>query len=171
MGCEHTMLTYSRCIDSALCVPLMIYAAVFCDYFAARRATAVQVGGALAYLFKLPEGDAAGLDPGFFHQSAALARLLDALPGMPLGPLPGSEGPGRTTLGQGDEAPCFVGGVLCAGLSCVDMQLMGAAEPTSREAIATFSGCTVRGGGSTCVASDPAAYTQGQTHRRVAEAT
>lgn len=36
MGCEHTMLTYTRCMDSALCVPLMIDAVVFADYFARR---------------------------------------------------------------------------------------------------------------------------------------
>ena len=35
---EHTMLTYTRCMDSALCVPLMIDAAIFCDYLLARDA-------------------------------------------------------------------------------------------------------------------------------------
>ena len=44
MGCEHTMLTYTRAMDSALCVPLMIDAAVFCNHLAARHATAEQVG-------------------------------------------------------------------------------------------------------------------------------
>lgn len=28
------MVTYTRCMDSILCVPLMIDAAVWCDYFA-----------------------------------------------------------------------------------------------------------------------------------------
>jgi hypothetical protein len=27
------MVTYTRCMDSILCVPLMIDAAVWCDYF------------------------------------------------------------------------------------------------------------------------------------------
>ena len=44
MGCEHTMLTYTRAMDSALCVPLMIDAAVFCNHLAARHATAEQAG-------------------------------------------------------------------------------------------------------------------------------
>lgn len=91
------------------------------------------MSSALAYLFKLPEGDAAGCDPGFFHQSAELARLLAAIPDD-ASPVQASSG--------------FVGGVVCAGLSCVDMQLLGAVEPSSKEAIATFSGCSMRGGGS-----------------------
>lgn len=28
------MVTYTRCMDSILCVPLMVDAAVWCDYFA-----------------------------------------------------------------------------------------------------------------------------------------
>ena len=103
MGCEHTMLTYTRAMDSALCVPLMVDAAIFCDHLAARGATAEQAGRpepnadpltpnlaltttltptteqagrALAYLFKLNEGAATGVDPGFFHQSEQLASTL-----------------------------------------------------------------------------------------------
>ena len=50
MGCEHTMLTYTRCMDSALCVPLMIDATVFCAYLAARGASQTDAAAALAYL-------------------------------------------------------------------------------------------------------------------------
>ena len=31
----HTMVTYTRASDSVLCVPLMIDAAIWCDYFSA----------------------------------------------------------------------------------------------------------------------------------------
>ena len=64
MGVEHTMVTYTRCMDSALCVPLMIDAAVFCAHFADRAAPAADAAAALAYLFKLNEGAAEGVDPG-----------------------------------------------------------------------------------------------------------
>ena len=57
MGCEHTMLTYTRCMDSALCVPLMIDSAIFCDYLRS-RGRARRRRPALAYLFKLNEGGA-----------------------------------------------------------------------------------------------------------------
>lgn len=149
MGCEHTMLTYTRCMDSALCVPLMIDAAVFCDYLAARGASQGDAATALAYLFKVNEGAAAGVDPGFFNQSATLGGILDRLPAEPLL----SRGvPARwvddASSDAGGRCGAFEGGVLCAGLSCLDMQLLKASTPSSREAIAPFTGCVVRPGGS-----------------------
>ena len=142
MGCEHTMLTYTRCMDSALCVPLMIDAAILCDYLIARDAPPAAAATALAYLFKLNEGAAVGVDPGFFNQSAALRSLLDRLPADPL---PTTTSSASTGVGGGE----VIGGVLCAGLSCIDMQLLRAATPTSREAIARFNGFDVTAGGST----------------------
>ncbi len=56
MGCLHTMFTYTRAMDSALCVPLMIDAAIWCDYFFCCDTHARLVGEATAYLFKVPEG-------------------------------------------------------------------------------------------------------------------
>ncbi len=56
MGCLHTMSTYTRAMDSALCVPLMIDAAIWCDYFSRCGTPASLVGEATAYLFKVPEG-------------------------------------------------------------------------------------------------------------------
>lgn len=43
LGSPHTMVTYTRCMDSVLCVPLMIDAAVWCDYFARTRVPQDQV--------------------------------------------------------------------------------------------------------------------------------
>lgn len=34
LHCPHTMMTYTRCMDSVLCVPLMLDVAVWCDFFA-----------------------------------------------------------------------------------------------------------------------------------------
>lgn len=76
LGAPHTMLTYTRCMDSILCVPLMVDSAVFCDYFAERGVAATDVSRALAYFFKIPEGGAKGCDPGFFAQMAELDGLL-----------------------------------------------------------------------------------------------
>ena len=129
-------------MDSALCVPLMIDAAVFCDYLASRGAPPAAAAAALAYLFKVNEGAAAGVDPGFFNQSATLAAILDSLPSEPL--TTGTTSGSAAASGGGG----FEGGVLCAGLSCLDMQLLNAATPASQEAIAPFSGCEVRAGGS-----------------------
>jgi myo-inositol-1-phosphate synthase len=56
MGCEHTMLTYTRCMDSALCVPLMIDAVVFADYFAARGVAASEVRGRASFFLGLERG-------------------------------------------------------------------------------------------------------------------
>ena len=73
---EHTMLTYTRCMDSVLCVPLMIDSAVWCDYFATLHVSSTKVAQATAYLFKIPEGGAQGVDPGFQHQMETLRRVL-----------------------------------------------------------------------------------------------
>ncbi len=56
MGCSHTMFTYTRAMDSSLCVPLMIDVAIWCDYFSRCGIPARLVGEATAYLFKVPEG-------------------------------------------------------------------------------------------------------------------
>ena len=81
LGSQHTMLTYTRCMDSILCVPLMIDAAVWCDYFCTKNADTVDVAKATAYLFKVPEGGAIGVDPGFHHQMGVLEKTLVSLEG------------------------------------------------------------------------------------------
>lgn len=91
-----------------------------------------------------------GVDPGFFHQSAALLTLLERLPGQVAqqGGSAGSASSGAKAGAGGGTGGGVLGSVLCAGLSCVDMQLLRAADPDSREAIARFSGCEVAAGGS-----------------------
>jgi myo-inositol-1-phosphate synthase len=76
LHCPHTMLTYTRCMDSILCVPLMIDAAVWCDFFARCTSPSVRVARAMAYLFKVPEGGAKGVDPGFHCQMRELELAL-----------------------------------------------------------------------------------------------
>jgi myo-inositol-1-phosphate synthase len=76
LNCAHTMLTYTRCMDSVLCVPLMVDAAVWTDYFARHSSPSSRVARATAYLFKVPEGGAIGVDPGFHRQMAELESAL-----------------------------------------------------------------------------------------------
>ena len=76
LHCPHTMLTYTRCMDSVLCVPLMVDAAVWCDFFAAASFPSDRVARATAYLFKVPEGGAKGVDPGFQRQMQELESAL-----------------------------------------------------------------------------------------------
>ena len=147
------MLTYTRCMDSALCVPLMIDSAIFCDYLRSRGASATEAASALAYLFKLNEGGATGVDPGFFNQSATLLSLLEGLPAQPTLVSASAENDNDSAAGPSGSVASsgggrVVGSVLCAGLSCVDMQLLRAADPATREAIAPFRGCEVTAGGS-----------------------
>jgi len=78
LNCPHTMLTYTRCMDSVLCVPLMIDVAVWCDFFARYKASSSTVALATAYLFKVPEGGAKGVDPGFQRQMNELESALAA---------------------------------------------------------------------------------------------
>jgi myo-inositol-1-phosphate synthase len=76
MHCPHTMLTYTRCMDSVLCVPLMVDAAVWCDFFARYNSPSIHVARATAYLFKVPEGGGKGVDPGFHRQMNELESAL-----------------------------------------------------------------------------------------------
>eukprot|EP00536_Pseudo-nitzschia_multiseries_P009815 jgi/Psemu1/325784/estExt_fgenesh1_pg.C_2850008 len=99
LGQQHTMVTYTRASDSVLCVPLMIDAAVWCDYFAGRSWPCEKVGQALAYLFKVPEGGAKGVDPGFFRQMETLKdNVFAALDGTTV------SGSGGATGGGGGES-------------------------------------------------------------------
>ena len=77
LGSPHTMVTYTRCMDSILCVPLMVDAAIWCDYFVNKNVSASDAARATAYLFKVPEGGAKGVDPGFFHQMKELEDVLE----------------------------------------------------------------------------------------------
>lgn len=77
LGSPHTMVTYTRCMDSILCVPLMVDAAIWCDYFVNNNVSAKDAARATAYLFKIPEGGAKGVDPGFFHQMKELDSVLE----------------------------------------------------------------------------------------------
>lgn len=126
MNCAHTMLTYTRAMDSALCVPLMIDAAVWCDYFAREGASQDSVSRALAYLFKVPEGGAQGVDPGFFRQMRALEEELEATRvGVAVARGESKqEGEGRKSVVP-DLATMLTGRVVCAGISCLDLQLCG----------------------------------------------
>lgn len=65
-------------MDSVLCVPLMIDSAVWCDFFARYRCSSSRVARATAYLFKVPEGGAKGVDPGFHRQMNELESALAA---------------------------------------------------------------------------------------------
>lgn len=127
MNCAHTMLTYTRAMDSALCVPLMIDAAVWCDYFAREGTPQDRVARALAYLFKVPEGGAQGVDPGFFKQMRALEEELEATRLGASGTRVdggGGEG-GAPRVAAPGVAEMLVGRVVCAGISCLDLQLCG----------------------------------------------
>lgn len=82
LHCPHTMLTYTRCMDSVLCVPLMIDAAVWCDFFARSGSGSSLVAKATAYLFKIPEGAAVNVDPGFHNQMSVLEASLRKASGI-----------------------------------------------------------------------------------------
>jgi myo-inositol-1-phosphate synthase len=138
----HTMVTYTRASDSVLCVPLMIDAAVWCDYFSQRSWPYEKVAKALAYLFKVPEGGAKGVDPGFFRQMEELkTQVLAAHEESKAAPRRTSTNTNSNTNADGGQKRVRIreeGGekqttlewaipndarIICAGLGCVDMQL------------------------------------------------
>jgi len=155
LGQPHTMVTYTRASDSVLCAPLMIDAAVWCDYFSNRSWPFDDVAKALAYLFKVPEGGAMGVDPGFFRQMAELDRQALAADRASMAKKKG----GRKVRIRAEESKTATewaiprdAGIVCAGLACVDMQLNEATGGDGGEAIETFQGEKSIGGGSVSMA-------------------
>ncbi len=158
MSQHHTMVTYTRASDSVLCVPLMIDASVFCDYFSRKSWQYENVAKALAYLFKVPEGAAKGVDPGFFRQmqeldrqvmAAAEGRKKDA--SSDVRSVKFKENKPEHDIVTEWAIPNNLG-IVCAGLSCVDMQLISATGGDGGEAIEKFAGEKSMAGGSVSMA-------------------
>mmetsp|Transcript_14985 Transcript_14985/g.36515 ORF Transcript_14985/g.36515 Transcript_14985/m.36515 type:complete len:1046 (+) Transcript_14985:8-3145(+) len=150
LGQPHTMVTYTRASDSVLCVPLMIDAAVWCDYFSGRSWPFERVAKALAYLFKVPEGGAKGVDPGFFKQMEVLkSEVLEAHESK-------KKSKRRVRIIDEEKATEWAiphdARVICAGLACVDMQLSNSTGGDGGEGIETFEGEKSIGGGSVSMA-------------------
>lgn len=155
LGQPHTMVTYTRASDSVLCVPLMIDGAVWCDYFASRSWPYEKVAKALAYLFKVPEGAAKGVDPGFFRQMQELDTQAIAAHNSRMLNRESSMKKKRVRIRPEEKASEWAiphdASVICAGLACVDMQL-NQATGSGGEGIESFEGEKSIGGGSVSMA-------------------
>lgn len=168
MNQHHTMVTYTRASDSVLCVPLMIDAAVWCDFFSRQSWQYENVAKALAYLFKVPEGAAKGVDPGFFRQMQELEKQVMSAAESASGKKKdgssdsvGGKAAKRSvkfkemqTVNESVTEWCIPNdlGIICAGLACVDMQLLSATGGDGGESIETFAGERSMGGGSVSMA-------------------
>lgn len=157
LGQTHTMVTYTRASDSVLCVPLIIDGAVWCDYFSRASWTYENVAKALAYLFKVPEGAAKGVDPGFFLQMKELDDQVMAVHEIRNGGLKREQSIKKRVRIRAEEkrtewAIPHDARVVCAGLACVDMQLHQATGGDGGEGIETFEGEKSIGGGSVSMA-------------------
>ena len=132
----------------------MIDAAVWCDFFSQRSWPYDKVAKALAYLFKVPQGAAQGVDPGFFRQMEELkSQVLAAHESK--APKSGR----RVKIRAEEEAKITEWAIpndariICAGLACVDMQLNNSTGGDGGEGIEAFEGEKSIGGGR-YVASD-----------------
>ncbi|GAX22096.1 hypothetical protein FisN_6Hh344 [Fistulifera solaris] len=153
LGQLHTMVTYTRASDSVLCVPLILDGAVWCDFFSRCSWPYEKVAKALAYLFKVPEGAATGADPGFFAQMRELdAQAMAANESRGSGKDAGKRVRIITNEKAKTEWAVPEGGVICAGLACVDMQLNNATGGDGGEGIESFQGEKSIGGGSVSMA-------------------
>ena len=148
LGQTHTMVTYTRASDSVLCVPLMIDAGVWCDFFSRQSWPYEKVAKALAYLFKVPEGPAAGVDPGFFRQMQELEQQVTAAVECKTSKLKDRK---RVRIRPEEKTTEWAiphdARIICAGLACVDMQLNHATGGDGGEGIETFAGEKSIGGG------------------------
>jgi hypothetical protein len=62
----------------------MVDSAIWCDFFVNHDVSQRDAARATAYLFKVPEGDAKDVDPGFFHQMGQLEEVLEKACGQNL---------------------------------------------------------------------------------------
>jgi myo-inositol-1-phosphate synthase len=157
LGQTHTMVTYTRASDSILCVPLMIDGAVWCDFFSSSSWPFEKVAKALAYLFKVSEGIASDVDPGFFKQMQELERQVLAVHETKNGGLKRENSLKKRVRIRSVEktvewAIPHDASIICAGLACVDMQLENATGGNGGEQIETFEGEKSIGGGSVSMA-------------------
>lgn len=157
LGQTHTMVTYTRASDSVLCVPLMIDGAVWCDFFSSYSWSYDKVAKALAYLFKVPEGAAKGVDPGFFRQMEELnSQVMSACKSRNSSRSNKDFQKKRVRIRAEEKAAEWAipadARVMCAGLACVDMQLNHATGGDGGENIETFQGEKSIGGGSVSMA-------------------
>jgi myo-inositol-1-phosphate synthase len=156
LGQAHTMVTYTRASDSVLCVPLMIDGAIWCDYFSALSWPYEKVAKAMAYLFKVPEGAAKGVDPGFFQQMKELDTQIMAAHETKAGLKRESSTRKRVRIRAEEKATEWAiphdARIICAGLACVDMQLNQASGGDGGEGIESFEGEKSIGGGSVSMA-------------------
>ena len=151
LGQTHTLVTYTRASDSVLCVPLMIDVCVWCDFFSRRSWPLEQVAKGLAYLFKVPEGAATGVDPGFFRQMQELEDQVKAACDSKKSKLKDPVLAKRVRIRPEEKTTEWAiphdARIICAGLACVDMQLNHATGGDGGEGIETFAGERSYGGG------------------------
>lgn len=150
---ELSMVTYTRASDTILCVPLMIDAAVWCDFFASRSWPYEKVARALSYLFKLSEGAAASAigDSSLHKQMDILEAQAQAASDSTAKKKGGSSAKRRVRIRPEEKTTEWAiphdASIICAGLACVDMQLNQATGGDGGEGIETFEGEKSIGGG------------------------
>ena len=130
----------------------MIDVAVWCDFFSGRSWPYDKVATAMAYLFKIPEGAAKGVDPGFFRQLEELkAQALAAHQSKSSKQRDSITGKRRVRIRPEEKTTEWAipndARIICAGLACVDMQLCNSTGGDGGEGIETFAGEKSIGGG------------------------
>lgn len=129
---------------------------MWCDYFSSRSWPYEKVAKALAYLFKVPEGSANGVDPGFFRQMQELEAQVIAAHEFKAAKHKDAAGKKRVRIRPEEKTTEWAiphdARIICSGLACVDMQLNHATGGDGGEGIETFAGEKSIGGGSVSMA-------------------
>lgn len=152
LGQPHTLVTYTQTSDAILAVPLMIDAAVWCDFFSNFSWPHDKVGRALAHFFVQTHGSL-----GFFRQVEELRSQAQAACDTKTLRRGGSSVKKKRVRIRPEEkttewAIPHDARIICAGLACVDMQLGQATGGDGGEGIETFQGEKSIGGGSVSMA-------------------
>lgn len=138
------------------CHTYRIDGAAWCDFFSSQSWSYEKVAKALAYLFKVPEGSAKGVDPGFFRQMQELESQVAAAHEIKASKQKDPTKKKRVRIRPEEKTTEWAiphdARIICAGLACVDMQLNHASGGDGGEGIETFAGEKSIGGGSVSMA-------------------
>lgn len=147
LGQPHTVMTVHQTHPAILTVPLMLDAAVLCDYFSSKSWPHDKVASAMSYLFMSSTSTSLASQmenlKWQIEAAASTNQKSDVKKRVRIRPE-------ETTT---EWAIPHDASIICAGLACVDMQLHHATTSGGGgESIETFQGETSIGGGSVSMA-------------------
>lgn len=151
----HSLVTYSQSNDALRVAPFIIDVAVWCDFFSGKGCSHDQVVKALAYYFPADDDDSSNSATHWCSQLQHLKSQAQAAVDSKMRGGTDVSKKKRVRIRPEEKTTEWAiphdASIICAGLACVDMQLIQATG-NGGECIDTFEGEKSIGGGSVSMA-------------------